>query len=236
MTGSRTISSSGNFCSQPVKVKKGFRSVKSSSHNSSKRPRPRPLGERVNKSFKLLWAASAVIQAWPNVTYAIDPASLPTPCAGGSCGAGGHLPFVNSGHFGHAGAPAIDGATMTGHQCSDQAILNWKDFNIGADKTVIFDQPSATASTLNRVWGPDASTIAGHLRANGQVYLINQNGVIFADGAQVNVGSLIASTLDIKDSIYLGGLLAGNVGALGNTYPAVFENTASSAGNIEIKP
>ncbi len=176
------------------------------------------------------------MQAWPNVTYAIDPASLPTPCGSGSCGAGGHLPFVGSGHIGHGGAPVIDGATMTVHQLSDQAILNWNDFNIGADKTVVFDQPSATASTLNRVWGPDASTIAGLLRANGQVYLINQNGVIFANGAQVNVGSLVASTLDIKDSIYLGGLLAGNVGALGNTYPAVFENAAGSAGNIEIKP
>ena len=174
------------------------------------------------------------MQAWSSVTYAFDPGSLPTPCAGGSCGGGGDLPFVSSGHIGHAGLPVINGNTMTVQQLSDQAILNWKDFNIGAEKTVVFDQPSVTASTLNHIWSQDASTIAGHLRANGQVYLINQNGVLFADGAQVNVGGLIASTLNIKDSTYLGGLLAGNIGALGNTFPAVFGNETGSAGNIEI--
>ncbi|MEO9061349.1 MAG: filamentous hemagglutinin N-terminal domain-containing protein [Nitrosospira sp.] len=143
---------------------------------------------------------------------------------------------MSSGHIGHAGLPVINGNTMTVQQLSDQAILNWKDFNIGADKTVVFDQPSVTASTLNHIWSQDASIIAGHLRANGQVYLINQNGVLFADGAQVNVGGLIASTLNIKDATYLGGLLAGNTGALGNTFPAVFGNGTGSVGDIEIRP
>ena len=184
----------------------------------------------------MLWAASAVMQAWSNVTYALDPHALPTPCAGGACGAGGDVPFVGNGHIGHGGMPDINGNTMTVHQLSEQAILNWKDFNIGADKTVVFDQPSVTASTLNHIWSQDASTIAGHLRANGQVYLVNQNGVLFADGAQVNVGGLVASTLNIKDSTYLGGLLTGNKGVLDNTYPAVFRNETGSAGNVEIKP
>ena len=80
---------------------------------------------------------------------------------------------------------------------------------------MIFDQPGAAASTLNHIWSQDASTIAGQLKAIGQVYLINQNGVIFANGAQVNVGGLVASTLNIKDSTYLGGLLTGNMGAIG---------------------
>jgi filamentous hemagglutinin family protein len=125
---------------------------------------------------------------------------------------------------------------MTVQQLSDQAILNWKDFNIGADKAVVFDQPSPTASTLNHIWSQDASTIAGQLKAIGQVYLINQNGVIFADGAQVNVGGLVASSLNIKDSTYLGGLLAGNVGATGDTFPAVFESGTGIPGNVVVKP
>ena len=125
---------------------------------------------------------------------------------------------------------------MTVHQLSEQAILNWKDFNIGADKMVIFDQPGAAASTLNHIWSQDASTIAGQLKAIGQVYLINQNGVIFANGAQVNVGGLVASTLNIKDSTYLGGLLTGNVGAIGDTFPAVFESGANTSGNVVVKP
>lgn len=211
--------------------------MKPSVHNSAKRCRPRRLRQRLNNSFKLLWAASAVMQAWSNVAYAIDPASLPTPCAGGACG-GGEPPFIGAGQIGHGGMPIINGDTMTVHQLSEQAILNWKDFNIGADKAVVFDQPGVTASTLNRVWGPDTSMIAGQLRANGQVYLINQNGVLFADGAQVNVGGLVASTLNIKDSLYLGGLLTGNAGLLDNVnfLPAVFESGAGPTGNVEIKP
>ncbi|SCY19286.1 filamentous haemagglutinin family protein [Nitrosospira sp. Nsp13] len=210
--------------------------MKSPRHNLAKCSRPEHLRHRLTTSFKLLWAASAVMQAWSNVAYAIDPASLPTPCAGGACGAGGDLPFVGHGQIGHGGMPEINGHTMTVHQLSEQAILNWKDFNIGADKAVVFDQPSVTASTLNRVWGPDVSTIAGQLRANGQVYLINQNGVLFANGAQVDVGGLVASTLNIKDSTYLGGLLTGNTGVIDNTFPAVFESGTGFTGNIEIKP
>ncbi|PTR08034.1 filamentous hemagglutinin family protein [Nitrosospira sp. Nsp5] len=210
--------------------------MKSPRHNSAKCSRPEHLRHRLTTSFKLLWAASAVMQAWSNVAYAIDPASLPTPCAGGACGAGGDLPFVGHGQIGHGGMPEINGHTMTVRQLSEQAILNWKDFNIGADKAVVFDQPSVTASTLNRVWGPDVSTIAGQLRANGQVYLINQNGVLFANGAQVDVGGLVASTLNIKDSTYLGGLLTGNTGVIDNTFPAVFESGTGFTGNIEIKP
>ncbi|KIO50353.1 filamentous haemagglutinin family protein [Nitrosospira sp. NpAV] len=210
--------------------------MKPSVHNSAKRCRPKRLRQGLNNSFRLLWAASAVMQAWSNVAYAIDPASLPTPCAGGACGAGGDLPFVGHGQIGHGGMPDINGNTMTVHQLSEQAILNWKDFNIGAGKAVVFDQPGVTASTLNRVWGPDVSTIAGQLRANGQVYLINQNGVLFADGAQVDVGGLVASTLNIKDATYLGGLLTGNTGVIDNTFPAVFESGTGFTGNVEIKP
>lgn len=211
--------------------------MKSPLRNSTKHFRPKHLHRRLNNSFKLLWAASAVMQAWSNVAYAIDPALLPTPCASGACGASGDMPFVGHGQIGHGGMPDINGHTLTVHQLSEQAILNWKDFNIGTDQAVVFDQPSVTASTLNRVWGPDVSTIAGQLRANGQVYLINQNGVLFANGAQVNVGGLAASTLNIKDAVYLGGLLTGNAGLLDNTniLPAVFESGAGPTGNVEIK-
>ncbi|HVW65277.1 MAG TPA: filamentous hemagglutinin family protein [Nitrosospira sp.] len=196
----------------------------------------RRLREQLGGSFKLLWAATAVMQAWSNAAYAVDPASLPIPCAGGTCGGGGDLPFISAGQLSHGGVPVIDGNTMTVYQLSEQAILNWKNFNIGADKAVVFDQPGSTSSTLNHIWSQDASIIAGQLKAIGQVYLINQNGVIFADGAQVNVGGLVASTLNIKDSTYLGGLLAGNVGAIGDTFPAVFESGTGVTGNIEIKP
>ena len=68
----------------------------------------------------------------------------------------------------------------------------------------IFVQPNSTSSALNRIWDANPTTIAGSLTANGQLYLINQNGIVFAKGAQVNTNTLIASSLDIKDSLYHG--------------------------------
>ena len=84
---------------------------------------------------------------------------------------------------------------LTIHQSSPQMALDWKSFNIGADKSVQFVQPSANAAAINRVTGIDASVIAGRLHANGTVVLINPDGVLFTPTAEVNVGSLVASTL-----------------------------------------
>jgi len=58
---------------------------------------------------------------------------------------------------------------------------------------------------LNRVLGPDPSTILGNLSANGNVFLVNPNGVLFGANAQVNVGGLIASTLQITDADFMAG-------------------------------
>ena len=90
------------------------------------------------------------------------------------------------------------GSTTTITQTSSQLSLNWQNFNIGAAETVNFVQPSAAAIAVNRIQGVGASQIFGHLNANGQVYLINPNGVLFGQGALVNVGALVASTLDLN--------------------------------------
>ena len=117
---------------------------------------------------------------------------LPTPCVAGACGANAQS-FVQ---YGKVGA-AVSGKTMNVNQQSAQAILNWADFNIANGYTVNFHQPAATAAALNEIWSATPSTIAGALNANGQVYLINQNGIVFDKGAQVDVGGLVASTLNI---------------------------------------
>jgi filamentous hemagglutinin family protein len=80
------------------------------------------------------------------------------------------------------------GSTMNVTQASAKAILDWTSFGIGAKETVDFCQPSASSVALNRVVGTSASAIYGHLEANGQVFLVNPNGVYFAPGAQVDVG------------------------------------------------
>ena len=97
------------------------------------------------------------------------------------------------------------GATTTITQTSQKAIINWQSFDIAADQTVKFDQPGSSSVALNRVLGSNSSQIYGHLNANGQVFLVNPNGVYFAPGAQVNVGGLVASTKNITDQNFLSG-------------------------------
>jgi filamentous hemagglutinin family protein len=93
------------------------------------------------------------------------------------------------------------GTTMTVTQTGGNILAtNWQSFNIGAGNTVNFVQPSAQAIALNRVTGTTASAIHGNLNANGQVFLINPNGILFGQTAQVNVGGLVATTRNIEDS------------------------------------
>lgn len=96
---------------------------------------------------------------------------------------------------------------------TNQAIIHWDSFNIGANATVNFVMPNTAASVLNRVMGNSASLIQGMLNANGHVYIVNQNGIYFGAGSQINVGSLTATTLDnIRDNaienIYSQGILS----------------------------
>ena len=106
-----------------------------------------------------------------------------------------------------AGSAAIsqNGALTTINQASQKAIINWNSFGIAKGETVRFNQPGASSMALNRVTGNNASAIYGTLSANGQVFLVNPNGVLFAKGAQVNVGGLAASTLGISDTNFLNG-------------------------------
>ncbi|MGC1548286.1 MAG: YDG domain-containing protein, partial [Rhodanobacter sp.] len=91
------------------------------------------------------------------------------------------------------------GNTTTIRQDSPTLTLNWQSFNIASNQTVDFLQPGSGAIAVNRILSSTPSEIYGHLNANGQVWLINPNGVLFGETAQVNVGGLVASTLDLDD-------------------------------------
>ncbi len=97
------------------------------------------------------------------------------------------------------------GSTLTVNQSTDRAILEWQSFNIGKDAAVHFNQNSASSVALNRVTGGTRSEIYGSLTANGQVYLVNSAGVLFGNTAQVDVGGIVASTLDITNDDFLAG-------------------------------
>lgn len=98
-----------------------------------------------------------------------------------------------------------EGATVTINQSSDKAIIDWSSFSIGLGELTQFNQPSALSAVLNRVTGGDPSAIYGTLSANGQVYLINPNGVLVGPTGVVNTQSFVASTLDVADEAFLAG-------------------------------
>ncbi|MGN6516855.1 MAG: two-partner secretion domain-containing protein, partial [Rhizomicrobium sp.] len=91
------------------------------------------------------------------------------------------------------------------NQSSKKALINWNSFSIPTGSSVKFNQPGSKSLAVNRVTGPNASTIDGQLLANGNVWLINANGVLFGKGSQVNVGALLATTSDITDSDFKNG-------------------------------
>lgn len=99
-------------------------------------------------------------------------------------------------------------------QTSQQAILNWKTFNVGKETTLKFDQSAGGANkgqwiAFNKVNDPSGvpSQILGSIKADGQVYVVNRNGIIFGGSSQVNVHTLAASSLSINESLIKSGLL-----------------------------
>ncbi|WP_128576405.1 filamentous hemagglutinin N-terminal domain-containing protein, partial [Pseudomonas sp. BAY1663] len=88
---------------------------------------------------------------------------------------------------GQIGTPSA--SQMVIDQASGKLAINWQSFDIGAGHKVTFNQPGSDSIALNRVLGSDGSTIMGQLDANGRVFLVNPNGVLFGAGAQVNVGA-----------------------------------------------
>jgi filamentous hemagglutinin family protein len=130
-------------------------------------------------------------------------ANLPVPCAAGTCGSAGPKTWLSSGSATHSQTSS----TLTVDQQSQQAILNWNTFNIAAGSAVKFNQPSTSSIALNQIFDNNASTIFGNLSANGQVFLINQNGFLFGPHSTVNVNTLVASSLGLSNQTFLNGIL-----------------------------
>ena len=143
-----------------------------------------------------------------------------------------------------SGSIAQTGTTTTIQQNSQNLSLNWNSFNIAANQIVNFVQPSAAAIAVNRIFDTSATQILGQLNANGQVYLINPNGIVFGQGSQVNVGGLVASTLDVNDASLnsasktfsgtgTGSIInKGNLVAANGGYIALIANQVSNQGII----
>ncbi|MEO6800573.1 MAG: MBG domain-containing protein [Rhodanobacter sp.] len=156
-------------------------------------------------------------------------AALFAPCAWAAGQAASNPNFVPVG--GHvvdrSGAALIrtpTSNTMVIDQSTQSVTITWSDFSIGSNAKVTFNQPSATAVALNRVTTSNPSEIYGQLTANGRVFLVNPSGILFAPGSTVNVGGLIASTLDISPDNFNRGVATGSY---------AFGTGVSFQGNVE---
>jgi len=109
---------------------------------------------------------------------------------------------------------SITGSTsnsLTIGQTAPRAILDWSQLNLQAGELLKFNQQgNSNWSALNRIHDLNPSFINGNVQADGNVYFINTNGVIFGKNAQFNVGSLYAGTLDITDNLFNSGFVNAN--------------------------
>ena len=128
-------------------------------------------------------------------------------------------------------ANVVNTDTTTTITTSDRAVINWAGFSIKSGETTQFVQPSSSSAVLNRVTSGDPSRLMGNLQANGQVYLLNPNGVLIGNGAVVNVGSFLASTANIADGDFMAG---GNMNFVGATDASIVNQGSvfSSSGDV----
>src|SRR3546814_10066444 len=97
--------------------------------------------------------------------------------------------------LGGIGGITTDGAGgMTINQIDPRAVITWDTFDVGVDATVVFNQAIGDIA-LNQIMDVDPSHIFGTITAPGTIFLLNQNGIVFGETAQLNVGGLVASTL-----------------------------------------
>lgn len=170
----------------------------------------------------------------PNILSVVPATALPKPLPGGTM-QGLNTNLGNQGN----GLDYNDSQNrLTVYQNQANAIIDWKKFNIGSNASVQFYQgtgtpgtknwqPNSSYAALNRIWDSSPSQIYGTLRADGKIFLINQNGILFGPGSQVNVGSLVASALNMTNKDFLnnamnfypeGGTSTGDVDISGNPY------------------
>ncbi|HEF5873627.1 TPA: filamentous hemagglutinin N-terminal domain-containing protein [Burkholderia cenocepacia] len=127
----------------------------------------------------------------------------------------------------------VDGKSMSVNQHTDKLVTNWQSFDVAGGERVSFHQPGSQSIALNRVIGNNGSQIHGSIDANGKVFLVNPNGMVFGSGAQVNVGGLVASTQAISDADFL----AGNYRFAGHSAASIVNDgkiTAADGGSVAL--
>ncbi len=137
-----------------------------------------------------LVSAIAALALGSGSAFAVDADTLPT---------GGKV-------VGGAATITQSNARMDINQTSNRTVIDWRSFDIGEDAHVNFDQPTSNSIAVNRVnASTNASQINGGLTANGQVWILNANGVMFGKNAQIDVAGLVASTAHMDRDRFMAG-------------------------------
>src|SRR5574343_762297 len=175
----------------------------------------------------LSWLCAGMMTAWAEPA----PTALPS---GGTVAAG-------------SANISTSGTAMTIRQGTERAIVNWQSFNIGKDASVSIMQPGSQSVLLNRVTGESPSQIFGHLSANGQIVLVNPNGMTLGKAGSVSAASFTASSLGISDADFMAGNMRfernGSIGAILNQgrlaanggYVALLGASVTNEGRIETR-
>jgi filamentous hemagglutinin family protein len=143
-------------------------------------------------------------------------------------------------------APSANALTIT--QNSSKAIIDWNSFSVGPNGSVNFVQPNTSSAILNRVTGSTSSTITGAITGNGQVFLVNPNGIAITPSGTVQVGGgFVASTLDIGNADFNSGNLsfvgkgasasvsnAGTIASAPGGFVGLIGGTVSNSGTISV--
>ena len=156
----------------------------------------------LNHIYRLVW--NAVTQTWVAVAEVTRGRSKPGKSRKARLALAAALMATGAAQADPAGGVVTSGVGKISQSANSTVIqqqsqnlqLQWQSFNVGAGQSVTFQQPSASALAVNRILDTNGSRILGNINANGQVWLINPNGVFFGRDAQVNVGGLLASTLN----------------------------------------
>jgi filamentous hemagglutinin family protein len=118
-------------------------------------------------------------------------------------------------------------------QSTNRAVIDWRGFDIAPHETTRFIQPNSGSWTLNRVNAATPSLIQGNLIANGNIAIINPNGVVFSGTSRVDAAGLVASTANISNANFMAGQM--KFDQAGNTHAKIVNEghiTAREAGLV----